>query len=101
MEACIELIAFSDGVYNRIFANLPVALEHPGKLVAPCLFGPAYKSGNNPAQRAQPAEYSAAAPVVAAAVPAEAQIPIAMGMPVAGPSSSSHDAGPSSSSQKP
>ena len=35
VEACIELVRLSDGIYKTIFANLPVALEHPGKLVAP------------------------------------------------------------------
>ena len=48
VEACIELVVISDGIYKNIFANLPIALEHPGKLVAPCYFGFAYKSMGSP-----------------------------------------------------
>lgn len=48
IEVCIELIAISDRIYQLIFENTPIALEHPGKLVAPCAFGPAYKSDNAP-----------------------------------------------------
>ena len=44
VEAWIELVRISDGIYKSIFANLPVALEHPGKLVAPCWFGTAYRA---------------------------------------------------------
>ena len=32
VEACIELVVVSDGIYKSVFANLPIALEHPGKL---------------------------------------------------------------------
>ena len=48
VEACVELVVISDGIYKNIFANLPIALEHPGKLVAPCYFGFAYKSMGSP-----------------------------------------------------
>ena len=44
VEAWIELVRISDDIYNLIFANLPIALEHPGKLVAPCWFGTAYRA---------------------------------------------------------
>ena len=44
VETCIELLRITDWTYSTIFANLPVALEHPGKLVMPCYFGDPYKS---------------------------------------------------------
>ena len=44
VETCIELLRITDWTYSTIFANLPVALEHPGKLIMPCYFGDPYKS---------------------------------------------------------
>ena len=29
-EACIELVILVDRIYDSVFANLPIALEHPG-----------------------------------------------------------------------
>mmetsp|Transcript_12054 Transcript_12054/g.27944 ORF Transcript_12054/g.27944 Transcript_12054/m.27944 type:complete len:270 (-) Transcript_12054:49-858(-) len=48
IETAIELVRLSDQLYASLFANLPVALEHPGKLAAPCWFGRAYtRAGAN------------------------------------------------------
>ena len=107
VETCIELMVISDGIYKNIFANLPVALEHPGKLVSPCSFGFAYKSGNEPVQPAEagpPAamqlemqpQGAAVQPVFAEAQSVHmAHIPVVQGIPEGvpfqGTAGSSHD----------
>lgn len=105
IETCVELLVISDSIYNTIFANLPVALEHPGKLVSPCWFGPAYKSGAQEEPAVAPAHRAPAAvqtqvqvPVVHAAPPivhAELMaVPMAVptGVPLVGSSGSSSTA---------
>ena len=120
VEACIELMVISDGIYRNIFANLPIALEHPGKLVAPCSFGFAYKGVDGPAQRAQqindlisaqPAApglqmqpHGGAVQPANVAAPWQPQVPLvqgmAVGVPVVGTAGSSHDAAGSSTLPK-
>ena len=117
VEACIELMVISDGIYNKIFANLPIALEHPGKLVAPCYFGSAYKSKDPPwtgSSDGLVAQHGAAQPAASglqmqphggagqpANVAPQAAVPLVQGMAVGVPvadtaGSSSHDAAGSS-----
>ena len=114
VEACIELMVISDGIYNKIFANLPIALEHPGKLVAPCYFGSAYKSKDPPwtgSSDGLVAQHGAAQPAASglqmqpyggavqpanvapqAAIPLVQGMAVATAMPVADTAGSSHDA---------
>lgn len=107
VETCIELMVISDGIYRDIFANLPIALEHPGKLVSPCSFGFAYKSGDEPVQPAQPTQPTESGPPAAMQLAVMEgqpvhmpQISVVQGIPqgllVAGTASSSHDAAESS-----
>uniref|UniRef100_A0A7S2F351 Uncharacterized protein n=1 Tax=Octactis speculum TaxID=3111310 RepID=A0A7S2F351_9STRA len=108
VETCIELIVISDGIYRHIFSNLPVALEHPGKLISPCSFGFAYKSGDEVVypQDVEPAQLAESGlqmqPYNGAVQPSNVAQPMYMahapivqgipeGLPMAGALGSSHD----------
>ena len=84
----------SDNIYNSVFANLPIALEHPGKLVSPCWFGPAYKSGVQepavaPAHRAPEAVLQTRVQEVPVAAPPIVHGELIGGVPLVGSSGSS------------